>query len=85
MSKYETIEDGGWTELPARGMYLACCDCLLVHEIKPTRRGGKLGLLVRRDDRKTAAARRSAGGTAKTTVKSQKRGNRATIAGKLAG
>ena len=71
MTTYETIEDGGWTELPAGGMYLACCDCHLVHEIKPTRRGGKLGLLVRRDERKTAALRRSAGGTAKTTAKGQ--------------
>lgn len=85
MGTYETIEDGGWTELPPEGVYLACCSCSLVHLFKPTRRGGKLGLLVRRDERKTAALRRNAGGTAKTTAKGRKRGNRAIKRAILAG
>ncbi len=58
-STYETVTDGDWMHLPRRGMYLACCDCQLTHDlsvkIDDKRR---IWIKVSRYNRATAALRR---------------------------
>jgi len=62
MSKYNQIEDGGILELPEEGdtLYLACCDCGLVHEHvwAENIETGERVLVVFRDERRTAQLRR---------------------------
>ncbi len=59
-STYESVDDGDWMHLPRRGMYLACCDCLLTHDLaaKVDSRG-RIWIKVSRHNRATAALRRT--------------------------
>lgn len=46
--------------LPRRGMKLACCDCGLVHYLKPRLDArGRIWVRVFRDDRATAGVRKA--------------------------
>ena len=56
--KYDQVMDGDWMHLPKSGMYLACCDCGLVHDLDVEIRHSKIFLKVKRDARRTAAVRR---------------------------
>lgn len=64
---YPEIQDGTLTEVPKK-WFLACCDCGLVHvfEFSLSRKGSEspqrtLVVKITRDNRKTAAHRRSKG------------------------
>jgi hypothetical protein len=57
MTNYEQAWDGEWWTLP-RLIYLACCDCGLVHRVRLRVRKGKLQVQFCRDGRRTAAHRR---------------------------
>jgi hypothetical protein len=67
--KYPAVLDGDSFELKPRGrskrawqiLRLACCDCGLIHSIAfAVEKNGNLGIAVRRENRRTAAHRRSA-------------------------
>lgn len=43
-------------------LFVACCECGLVHEIKiKVKKDNKLGIIINRDDRKTKSFRRQNG------------------------
>jgi len=53
--RYLPVANGVWFRAP---LWVACCDCGLVHRIEYRKRRGVFQLRVHRDARKTAAARR---------------------------
>jgi hypothetical protein len=57
---YEPVTDGDWMHLPRRGMYLACCDCHLVHDLAVRVDAKKqIWIKVTRHNRSTGALRRT--------------------------
>ena len=61
MSDYETMTDGDSVVIQWKdeALTLACCDCLLTHKLKFDVKGGKLLIIVERDNRATAQLRRN--------------------------
>lgn len=62
--KYETTGDGSPVDLDWRDghyMYLACCDCGLVHKIKVVATKRRVRLRFWRDNRRTGQLRRYSG------------------------
>ncbi len=60
MAKYAKVLDGEWVEpTPQLGHKMKCCDCALVHIMDFRIRNGKVQFRPRRDNRATAASRRS--------------------------
>ena len=66
--KYPVVIDGEGIELKPRGrskrawqiLRVACCDCGLIHSLAfAVEKSGNLGIAVRRENRRTAAHRRS--------------------------
>lgn len=62
--KYAQRKDGEGFTIPNKTIYkLACCDCGLVHKIviaaPGLRKGVKIGFAAKRDNRATAAKRRT--------------------------
>jgi hypothetical protein len=47
-----------WIVEPGRSVYLACCDCRLIHRIRFTMKGGKIIMRWYRDDHATRTLRR---------------------------
>lgn len=59
--RYETTGDGSPVDLDWRDghyMYLACCDCGLVHKIKVVANNRRVRLRFWRDERRTGQVRR---------------------------
>jgi hypothetical protein len=56
---YHVIEYGEWTRPRLRNFREQCCDCGLIHRLDFRIVGGRIEFRTRRDDRATAAARRS--------------------------
>lgn len=66
---YQVVDGVGFSMRSAQRFKLACCDCGLVHDIVIVgRRGGHLGIAMRRNKRATAARRK--------TIKSTRRKKR---------
>jgi len=55
---YDQVWDGAWIDLPRKGLKLACCDCLLVHDIEFRVRKGGLQARFERNNRATGQLRR---------------------------
>ena len=61
MKKYYHIEDGDTIELNKRGetIKFGCCDCGLIHKFSiAIQKNGRVGVMIRRDNRATAQLRR---------------------------
>ena len=59
-SRYPQITDKGVSIRSKRLVMLACCDCGLIHRVIMVSHDGKsIGLAMKRDNRATAARRRS--------------------------
>ncbi len=58
MTKYHKQTDGEWVQ-PLTGYKMACCDCGLVHRMEFRGVRGKIQFRAYRDNRATAARRRS--------------------------
>lgn len=59
--RYGDIESGDWVHFPRGGILIACCDCDLVHELRPkVLANGRVMVKVIRNDRSTSALRRAA-------------------------
>jgi hypothetical protein len=56
---YGVISYGEWTRPRMRGFREQCCDCGLIHRLDFRIVDGRIEFRTRRDDRATAAARRS--------------------------
>ena len=56
---YMQIEDGQWIEPVKRGFIHQCCDCALVHVTDYAIEDGRVQFKTRRDNGRTAAARRA--------------------------
>ena len=63
MSRYrQRLDCEGWSEPSGKPFKLACCDCGLVHRMVLISEDGKpIGIAAKRDNRATAARRRSLG------------------------
>jgi hypothetical protein len=63
VTRYKKAKDGEWIKPVRRGYKMQCCDCGLVHVIDfkliPWAAGKKVIFRARRDERATAACRRS--------------------------
>lgn len=57
---YEKIKAGEWLRPKRRGYKMQCCDCGLVHRLDFRVRGGRAEFRAYRDNRATAAIRRTA-------------------------
>ena len=57
-SSYVQRVDGEWVHWARTGHLVACCDCGLVHLMKPRVRNGRVEVQAFRLDRNTAAKRR---------------------------
>ena len=60
---YEIISYGEWTRPRMKNFREQCCDCGLIHRLDFRIVDGRIEFRTRRDDRATAAARRSFGFT----------------------
>lgn len=59
---YFQMEDGKWLRVPKRGFKEQCCDCGLVHRLNfRINEKGYIEIQVYRDNRATAAVRKSFG------------------------
>lgn len=62
MPRYAKIHDGEWIRPKRRGWLEACCDCGLIHvwdfRLLETPKGPEIEIRCRRDNRRTALARR---------------------------
>ena len=58
-TSYDVIWYGEWTRPRLRDFREQCCDCGLIHRLDFRIVGGRIEFRTRRDDRATAAARRS--------------------------
>jgi hypothetical protein len=56
---YRVISYGEWTRPRMRNFREQCCDCGLIHRLDFRIIDGRIEFRTRRDDRATAAARRS--------------------------
>ncbi len=56
---YRVISYGEWTRPRMRNFREQCCDCGLIHRLDFRIADGRIEFRTRRDDRATAAARRS--------------------------
>lgn len=56
-SRYTPRVDGEWVHWARRGHLVACCDCGLVHFMRPRVRGGRVEIQATRMPRHTAARR----------------------------
>lgn len=56
---YRQVHDGEWLPVTMSGEWVMCCSCGLTHFVKHRYRDGILEECVRRDNRATAAARKS--------------------------
>ena len=56
---YHVIKYGEWTRPRLRNFREQCCDCGLIHRLDFKIVDGRIEFRTRRDDRATAAARRS--------------------------
>ena len=56
---YDVISYGEWTRPRKQNFREQCCDCGLIHRLDFRVVDGKVEFRTRRDDRATAAARRS--------------------------
>lgn len=56
---YDVISYGEWTRPRMRNFREQCCDCGLIHRLDFKIVNGRIEFRTRRDDRATAAARRS--------------------------
>lgn len=56
---YLQIAEGDLIEPAMRGFIHQCCDCALVHVINHYVKNGRVQFTTRRDNRRTAAARRA--------------------------
>ena len=56
---YRVISYGEWTQPRMRNFREQCCDCGLIHRLDFRIVDGRIEFRTRRDDRATAAARRS--------------------------
>lgn len=56
---YPKLDDGEWVSPVHRNYRMQCCDCGLVHRINFRIRNGRVELQAFRDNRSTAACRRS--------------------------
>ncbi len=70
MPKVPVIEENedGWSDPidVTDGIRLLCCDCCLAHDMKFKYSGGRTYMLVSRNNKSTAAARRKNGRKPKT-------------------
>jgi hypothetical protein len=57
--RYEIIAYGEWTRPRMQNFREQCCDCGLIHRLDFRIVDGRLEFRTRRDDRATAAARRT--------------------------
>jgi hypothetical protein len=57
---YEDIGEE-WVHVPRSGMYLACCDCSLVHFVRSRVRNGRVELWIDRMERETKSLRKKEG------------------------
>ena len=57
--RYDVVPYGGWTRPRVRNFREQCCDCGLIHRLDFRIVDGKVEFRMRRDDRATAAARRT--------------------------
>ena len=57
--RYDVVPYGGWTRPRLRNFREQCCDCGLIHRLDFRIVDGKVEFRTRRDDRATAAARRT--------------------------
>lgn len=57
-SGYRQAKDGDWMHWARKGHLLACCDCGLVHLMKPRVRKGRVEVQAFRMIKNTAARRR---------------------------
>jgi hypothetical protein len=57
--RYDVVPYGGWTRPRMRNFREQCCDCGLIHRLDFRIVDGKVEFRTRRDDRATAAARRT--------------------------
>lgn len=58
MSRYQRVKDGEWMYWRRAGHQIACCDCGLVHLMKPRVRKGRVEVQAFRLPRQTAGRRR---------------------------
>jgi hypothetical protein len=56
---YDVISYGEWTRPRMKNFREQCCDCGLIHRLDFRIANGRIDFRTRRDDRATAAARRS--------------------------
>jgi hypothetical protein len=59
MSRYKIRKDGEWVHWARKGHLVACCDCGLVHFMKPRVRKGRVEISAVRMPRNTAGRRKS--------------------------
>jgi hypothetical protein len=57
LSNYEQRMDGEWVHWSRKGHLVACCDCGLVHLMRPRVRAGRVEVQATRMPRNTAARR----------------------------
>lgn len=72
MAKYKKVSEGEWVQPKMKGYKMMCCDCGLVHimNFKIVHNGKKVRLQAFRDERKTAASRRTKQEKLKSLIKS---------------
>ena len=62
MARYYQVTDGEWIAPIRRGYRIGCCDCGLIHvvdfRLAKNRRGAQIQFRARRDETRTALARR---------------------------
>ena len=59
-SGYKTRTNGEWVHWARAGHLVGCCECNLVHLMKPRVRNGRVEVQAFRMERNTAARRRKA-------------------------
>jgi hypothetical protein len=59
MARYLQVDADTWIQPVRRGYRMACCDCGLVHELDFRIRDGRVQVRARRNNRATAAMRRT--------------------------
>ena len=58
MSRYKQRVDGEWVHWTRKGHLVACCDCGLIHLMRPRVRAGRVEVQAFRLPRHTAGRRR---------------------------
>jgi len=71
MSKYKQVTGGEWVQPIMKGYKMMCCDCGLVHIMNFRIIGKKVQIQAFRDNRKTAASRRTKKDKIKTLLKTK--------------